>query len=136
MIEKIFEILQIYPRIGLIVIASLVSLLMVIVYKYTTNQERMKEIKDLNKKFQEEMKKCKDNPQKMLECQKKVLALLGEMMNSSFIPMLITMLPLFVLIAWLRNFYAGTEIAKSWIWYYIGAGIVSNALLRKVLKVH
>jgi len=136
MIEKIFEILQVYPRVGLIIIASLVSLIMVIVYKYTTNQERMKEIKDLNKKLQEEMKKCKDNPEKMLECQKKILELSGEMMKSSFTPMLITMLPLFVLIAWLRNFYAGTEIAKNWIWYYIGAGIVSNMLIRKVLKVH
>jgi len=125
-----------YPRTGLIIIASLVSLAMVITYKYTTNQARMKEIKELNVKLQEEMKKCKDNPKKMLECQKRMLELSGEMMKSSFVPMIITMLPLFVLIAWLRNFYADTELVKSWIWYYIGAGIVSNMLIRKVLKVY
>jgi len=136
MIEGILEILKMHPRTGIILIASLVSLIMVIVYKYATNQERMKEIKEINARLQEEMKKCKDNPKKMLECQKKMLELSGEMMKSSFTPMIITMLPLFVLIAWLKGFYADTELVKSWVWYYIGAGIVSNMLIRKILKVY
>jgi uncharacterized membrane protein (DUF106 family) len=132
----IIELIQASPKISISLIATLVSFAMVLVYKYTTNQERMKEIKNLNKQYQEEMKLHKGNPEKMMEIQKKVMESSMEMMKSSFVPMLITMLPLFVLIVWLRNIYAATEIAKSWIWYYIVFGLVTNTLFRKIFKVH
>jgi uncharacterized membrane protein (DUF106 family) len=132
----IIELLQAYPRASISLIAILVSIFMVIVYKYTTNQTRMKEIKDMNKKYQEEMKLHKGNPEKLMEIQKQVLSLSGEMMKHSLIPMMVTMLPLFILIIWLRNIYGVTSIAGSWIWYYIIVGIFSNTILRKIFNVH
>jgi uncharacterized membrane protein (DUF106 family) len=132
----IIELMQAYPRASISLIAILVSVFMVIVYKYTTNQTRMKEIKDINKKYQEEMKLHKGNPEKLMEIQKQVLSLSGEMMKHSLIPMMVTMLPLFILIIWLRNIYAVTGIAGSWIWYYIIIGIASNSILRKIFNVH
>jgi uncharacterized membrane protein (DUF106 family) len=130
------ELMQAYPRTSISLIAILVSIFMVIIYKYTTNQTRMKEIKDMNKKYQEEMKLHKGNPEKLMEIQKQVLSLSGEMMKHSLIPMMVTMLPLFILIIWLRNIYGVTSIAGSWIWYYIIVGIVSNTMLRKIFNVH
>lgn len=132
----IIELMQAYPRTSISLIAILVSIFMVIIYKYTTNQTRMKEIKDMNKKYQEEMKLHKGNPEKLMEIQKQVLSLSGEMMKHSLIPMMVTMLPLFILIIWLRNIYGVTSIAGSWIWYYIIVGIVSNTMLRKIFNVH
>jgi uncharacterized membrane protein (DUF106 family) len=132
----IIELMQAYPRASISLIAILVSVFMVIIYKYTTNQTRMKEIKDMNKKYQEEMKLHKGNPEKLMEIQKQVLSLSGEMMKHSLIPMMVTMLPLFILIIWLRNIYAVTGIAGSWIWYYIIIGIASNSILRKIFNVH
>jgi uncharacterized membrane protein (DUF106 family) len=132
----IIELLQAYPRASISLIAVLVSIFMVIVYKYTTNQTRMKEIKDMNKKYQEEMKLHKGNPEKLMEIQKQVLSLSGEMMKHSLIPMMVTMLPLFILIIWLRTIYGATAISGSWIWYYIIVGIFSNTILRKIFNVH
>ena len=129
----IIEILQSYPKLTISVIAILITLVMTFIYKFTTDQERLGEIKKEQKKYQEEAKNHKDNPQKMMEINKKVLQLSGEMMKHSLKPMAITMLPMFVLIIWLRNIY--TPILSSWIWYYIIVGIVSNGIFRKMLKV-
>ena len=129
----IIEILQTYPKLTISVIAALITLFMTLVYKYTTDQERLSEIKKEQKKYQEEAKNHKNNPQKMMEINKKVLQLSGEMMKHSLKPMAITMLPMFVLIIWLRNIYS--PILSSWIWYYILVGIVTNGIFRKLMNV-
>lgn len=134
----IVELIKLYPKASVILISIVVSFFMVFVYKYTTNQSRMKEVKEMQKKYQKEFQKFREmkDHKKMMEVQKKMMEVSMEMMKSSLIPMTITMLPLFVLIIWLRNVYTLTDIAKTWIWYYIGFGLISNSLLRKLLKVY
>ena len=129
----ITEILQSYPKLTISIVAALITLVMTFIYKFTTDQDRLREIKKEQKKYQEEAKNHKSNPQKMMEINKKVLQLSGEMMKHSLKPMAITMLPMFVLIIWLRNIYS--PILSSWIWYYIIVGIISNGVFRKFLKV-
>ena len=129
----ITEILQSMPKASIILVAMIITFGMTLIYKYTTNQERLREIKKDQKKYQEEAKNHKDNPQKIMEINKKVLQLSAEMMKHSMKPMLITMLPMFVVIVYIRNIYS--PVLSSWIWYYILAGLLSNGLFRKFLKV-
>ncbi|MEM4230764.1 MAG: EMC3/TMCO1 family protein [Candidatus Pacearchaeota archaeon] len=129
----IIELMQSYPRISIAIVSTLVTLFMTLVYKYTTNQTRIAEIKKTQKEYQEKAKELKNHPEKMMEVQKKILELSGEMMKHSLKPMIITMLPMFVLIMWIRNIYA--SVLSSWIWYYIIFGILTNSLFRKLLKV-
>ena len=56
-------------------------------------------------------------------------------MRHSFKPLLITMIPLLILLWWVRTLFAETAIATSWIWWYILAGIISSIIIRKALDV-
>jgi uncharacterized membrane protein (DUF106 family) len=129
----IVELMQQYPRASIIVVSTLITFFMTLIYKYTTNQARLGEIKKMQKDYQEQSKALKDHPDKLMEMQKKILALSTEMMKHSLKPMLITTLPMFVLIIWIRNIY--TPVLSSWIWYYIISALVLNSIFRKALNV-
>jgi uncharacterized membrane protein (DUF106 family) len=58
-----------------------------------------------------------------------------ETMKHSFKPMIITFLPIIVFFGMIRGWYATTEIASSWIWFYIGGSIVSSIFFRKLFKL-
>lgn len=135
-IEFISSLIKAQPRISVIVIAVIVTFLSMLVTKYFTNQERMKELKEVQKKCQIKIKENKSNPQKMMEIQKEMMACSMEMMKYSFKPMFITFIPIIILIGFLRNVYVGTIIQGSWIWYYIITSIAASFPLRKILKVY
>jgi uncharacterized membrane protein (DUF106 family) len=129
----IIELLQNYPKASIVLLSVLITFVLTLIYKYTTNQERIGEIKKMQKDYQEKAKALKSQPEKMMEMQKKILELSGEMMKHSMKPMLITMIPMFVLIIWIKKIYA--PVLSSWIWYYILSAIIFNSLFRKLLKV-
>jgi uncharacterized membrane protein (DUF106 family) len=128
----IIELIQNYPRISIIVLSLIITLLITIVNFFMVDRKRMKEIRDKQKKLREEMKSFKDNPEKMLEINKKMMEDMPEQLKHSFKPMLVTLVPLLILFSWLRTTYAETIIASTWIWWYIGASIVFSIILRKV----
>ena len=121
------------PKLSIIALSFLVTLGMTLVTKYVTDQNRMKELKELQKACQIKLKDNKGNPEKMAEIQKEIMSCSMELMKHSFKPMLFTMIPLLILIYWVRGIY--TDVLSTWIWWYIGAGLVSSIVLRKVLKV-
>ncbi|MBU3907403.1 MAG: DUF106 domain-containing protein [Nanoarchaeota archaeon] len=123
------------PKASIIGISFLVTLVMTLVTKYFTNQNRMKELKDMQKACQIKLKDHKGNPEKMSEINKEMMECSMEMMKHSFKPMFITFLPLILMFWWLRGAMTATVLAGNWIWYYIIAGILSSIILRKVLKV-
>ncbi|MEK6760713.1 MAG: hypothetical protein AABX93_02205, partial [Nanoarchaeota archaeon] len=57
------------------------------------------------------------------------------MLRYSMKPLLITMIPLLLLITWLKGVYSVTTIASTWLWWYIGAGVISSITFRKIFKV-
>lgn len=132
----VVEILTSYPRISVIVIALLVSLFISIIQKYFGNQERMKEIKQKQKSLQEKMKEHqKDgNHDKVMELQKEMFSHMGETFKHSFKPMLITMVPLLILIYWLKDIY-NPILGGWWLAWYIGASLVFSMVWRKVLNL-
>jgi len=127
--------IQANPKLSIILISLVVTIFITIVRYYMTDRERMREIKEKQKELRKEMKTHKGNPQKMMEIQQKMLEDMPEQMKQSFKPMLITLVPILLIFGWVRSTYAGTAIASSWIWWYIGSSICFSIILSKVFKL-
>jgi len=126
------------PLIAMLIISLLMTLLITLSYKYLTNQELMKSLKNELKDFQKQMKDNKDNAQKVMEIQKQSLEKNMKYMMHSFKPTLYTFIPLIIIFTWLRNTYSGKGaliFGLTWIWVYIISSIIFSILLRKLLKV-
>ncbi|MAG78979.1 hypothetical protein CMI40_01235 [Candidatus Pacearchaeota archaeon] len=121
------------PKLSVVTISFLITLAMTLVTKYYTNQNRMKELKDIQKACNIKLKNAEGDTEKIKEVQKELMDCSLELMKHSMKPMLFTFLPLIILFWWIRNIYI--DILAGWIWWYIGAGIISSIVLRKVLKV-
>lgn len=133
--DYLLPFIQSYPKISIIIAALGVSLLISVINYFVLDKERMREIKKKQTELQEEMKKHKDNPQKMMELQKEMMSHMGETMKHSFKPMLITLIPILFIFGFMKNAFATTEIAKTWIWYYIGTSIVGSIIFRKLFNL-
>ncbi|MBU2637566.1 MAG: DUF106 domain-containing protein [Nanoarchaeota archaeon] len=125
----------------ILLISFLLTLLTTLIYKYATDQELMKTIKEDIKALQAEMKGLKDKPEKLMSKQKEAMQKNMKMMMQSFKPMLITFIPIVFIFGWLRGHYTALGDPKlffglSWIWTYIIFSIVLSIGLRKLLKVH
>lgn len=121
------------PKAGIIILSFLITLFMTLVTKKFTDQNRMKELKKIQKACQIKIKDHKGDLKKQAEIQKEMMRCSMELMKHSFKPMLFTLLPLIILFWWIRGVYTG--VLSYWIWWYIGTSIVSSIVLRKLLKV-
>lgn len=129
----VIEILQQNPKISIVIIAILVTLISSIITKFLTDQEHLKKLKDRQKELQSQLKTCKGDQCKMMEIQSEMLQITGTMMKSSFKPMFVTLIPFLLLFYWIKSVY--NPILSNWFWYYLGAGIISSLVFRKVLKM-
>jgi uncharacterized membrane protein (DUF106 family) len=127
------ELLISNPKLTIIIISVLVTLIMTLITKHTTNQSRMKELKKIQKACQIKLKDAKGDMKKQQEIQKELMACSMELMKHSFKPMLITFIPLLILIWWIRGIYS--DVLSGWIWYYILASVASSLIFRKVFNV-
>ena len=126
------ELIQSNPKISIVALAFLVSIAITLINYFMVDREKMKQIRQKQKQLREEMKKFKDNPEKMMEINKQMLEDMPEQLKMSFKPMVITLVPLLILFAWLKSTFAATSIASTWIWWYIGASIISSIVTRKL----
>ncbi|RME55497.1 DUF106 domain-containing protein [Candidatus Woesearchaeota archaeon] len=126
---------------GLFAVSFLLTLLITLIYKWVTDQELMKTLKEDMKSMQKELKELKDDPQALMAKQKEVMEKNMKYMMHSFKPMLITFIPIILIFGWLRKYYEtmgnpDVLFGLSWLWSYIIFSIVLSMFLRKVLKVH
>lgn len=127
------------PKIALIIISFLLTLIITVVYKLTTNQKMLKETKEELKEMQKEMRELKNDPKKMMEKQKELMEKNMKMMMHSFKPMIFTFLPIIIIFGWLRGVYqplGKIMFGLSWIWIYIIFSIIFSMIIRKVLKIY
>lgn len=90
------------PHFWIIFILSFIAtILTTIIYKYATDQKRLKEIKLQLKELREKQKKHKNDTKKMMSLQKEMMELNLEMMKQSFKSMLYTFIPLILLFSWM-----------------------------------
>ena len=129
---------------GLGILTLILTFFIVVVYKYTTDQEALKKLRDDNIRIKEEMKTYKDNPQKLMELQKEQFKkAFFEQFKHQLKPMIITIIPMGIVFIYLREFYSNSgnpvlifRVTYGWIIAYIGFSIIFNGMLRKLLKVY
>jgi len=91
------------PTVFTILLSLVVSLLVTFAYKWLTNQELMKSLKEDIKRHQQELKKHKDNPKKFMEIQKQAMDKNLKYMTSSLKPSLFTLIPLLLVFGWMNS---------------------------------
>lgn len=91
---------------GIMIVSLLVTFIITIIYKYTTDQQLLKSVKENQKKLQEEMKKNRDNPKKLMKLQREAMSSSMEMMRESFKSMLYTFIPILILFGWIATHFA------------------------------
>jgi len=126
---------------GIIIISFIIALITTLVYKYFTDQTALKQLKEDNKKLQEEMKNAKGDVKKMADLQKQALQKgFLEPMRHQLKPLIITFIPFILIFGWLRTTYANTGPIFfgyfGWFGTYIIFSIIFTTILRKLLKVY
>jgi len=89
------------PFWAVLIISFLVSLLITVIYKWMTDQDLMKQLKDEMKELQNEMKELKEDPKKVMVVQKKAMETNMKYMTKSMKPTLVTFIPIILIFAWL-----------------------------------
>lgn len=93
------------PFFTIFIISAVITLLITIVYKYTTDQKKMKQIKDDLQKYQKQMRETKDTA-KLMKMQKDALDLNMQYMMASLKSTLYTFIPIIIIFAWLSSHIA------------------------------
>lgn len=126
----------------IVVISFIVSLVTVIVYKYTTDQVLMKLIKEDLDKLNKKMREHKADSQKMMQVQKEMWSKQMTMMKHSFTSTIYTFIPIIILFSWLTANMGKEKILNlgfmqfGWLGSYIIFAIIFSMILRKILKVY
>ena len=93
--------------------ALVTTLITTIIYKYATDQKRLKEIKTKLKALRKKQKEYKNDTKKVMALQKDMMSLNMEMMKQSFKSMLYTFIPLILLFTWMSANIAYDPINPS-----------------------
>jgi len=94
------------PLWGIAVISVILSVIITVIYKYTTNQDLMRDLKKEMKEFQNEVKALRDDPQKAMAVQKRAMETNMKYMMQSFKPMFFTFIPIILIFGWLNTHLA------------------------------
>ncbi len=137
------------PLWSIIILTVILTFLITIAYKFLSNQEVMKKLKQESDALRKEMKTLKNDTEKFMVVQKQAMQKSMEYMRHSMRPTLFYLIPLLLIFSWMGKtfkdygdliswgFYIplfGTGL--SWLGVYIFASIIFSILIRKLLKVH
>jgi len=98
--------LTINPFLAIFLVSLVLSVLITVIYKFMTDQELMKTLKQDMKAMQKEMKALKDHPEKMLAKQKVAMDKNMKYMMHSMKPTLVTFIPIILIFGWLNANFA------------------------------
>ena len=90
------------PLLGILLVSLVLSFIVVLVYKYFTNQVEMKRLKEQQKEYQQKFKELKDKPDEVMKLQKEAMGKNFEYMKHSLKATLITMLPIILVFGWMN----------------------------------
>jgi uncharacterized membrane protein (DUF106 family) len=98
---------------AIFLISLILTFLVTIIYKYTTNQKLMKSLKEELSKLQKDMKALRDKPEQMMKKQKVLMSKNMEYMKHSFRATLFTIIPVLIVFGWLSANLAYEPIYPS-----------------------
>jgi uncharacterized membrane protein (DUF106 family) len=94
------------PFWGILLLSFIISLIITVIYKYTTDQNMMKQLKDEIKEFQKEIKELRSNPEKAMQVQKEAMKTNMKYMSMSMKATLITFIPIIFIFGWMSSHLA------------------------------
>jgi uncharacterized membrane protein (DUF106 family) len=94
-------IIRFSPLIAVILLSVIISLIMTLIYKYTTNQKRMKELKEKLDGYQKELKESKNDQKRMMAINSDMMKVNAEYMKQSIKPMLVSWIPVILIFGWM-----------------------------------
>ncbi len=101
-LENIF-LLKMPPFLAILIISFVITLVTSLVYKFTTDQKKMKKLKDDMKEYQKKIKEfSKSDPQKAMSIQQEAMKQNMEYMKHSFKSTLYTFIPIIIIFGWLN----------------------------------
>jgi uncharacterized membrane protein (DUF106 family) len=107
-------VLTLPPIIGIFLVALMITVIILTVYKFTTDQKKMKQLKEELKEFQTKIKKIsKEDPQKALKIQQEAMSKNMEYAKHSFKSTLYTFLPIMLIFFWLNTHMAYLPIVPD-----------------------
>ena len=124
--------LNLSPFWGLVILALLISLIVTLVYKYATNQDEMKRLKERQKEYQKRMKSLRSDPSEMMKVQKQAMSANMEYMKHSFKAMIYTFIPIILIFGWMSGHLVYDPIMpgdKYEVHAEFAEGVTGNALL-------
>ncbi|MBI2652437.1 DUF106 domain-containing protein [Candidatus Woesearchaeota archaeon] len=95
---------------AVIILAFIVSIIIIVVTKYTTDQTLMKNLKEETKGYQKQIKELKNEPAKAMEMQKKAMEVNMKYMMHSLKPTIITFIPIILIFGWMSSIFAYESI--------------------------
>lgn len=105
-LNPVFSPLLFLPTfLAIIIISFLISMITLLITKYTTDQKLMKQLKEEMKQIQKEMKELRKSPsdaKSLLEVNKRFMQTHRKYMSHSFRSMLFTFIPLIVIYSWMN----------------------------------
>ena len=145
------------PLISVIIYSFIITFFLTWIYKKTTNQTKLKEIKERTAELRKKMMENKGDLAKVNQLQQEMMQLSAGQMKESFKSMIFTFIPLIFIFwflkklylewAWNPNLTNGNIIywhkniplfhdGAGWFLCYIIFGMIFNTILRKYMKVH
>ncbi|MBN4049214.1 DUF106 domain-containing protein [archaeon AH-315-M20] len=91
---------------AIIILSFLISLIITIIYKYTTNQNLMKQLKDEMKAFQKQIKELKAEPERAMKVQKQAMQTNMKYMMQSMKSTLYSFIPIILIFGWMNSNFA------------------------------
>ncbi len=94
----------------IVTLSFIVSLIIILITKFTTDQVLMKKLKDDLKAHQKQIKELRNEPAKAMEVQKKTMELNMKYMMHSLRPTIITFIPIILIFGWMSSTFAFESI--------------------------
>lgn len=101
------------PLFAILILSFMISLLIILITKYTTDQALMKKLKEEIKEYQTQTKQLKNEPAKAMEVQKKAMESNMKYMMHSLKPTLITFIPIILIFGWMSSVFAYESIKPN-----------------------
>lgn len=87
---------------AIVIISLIIALIMILIYKFTTNQTLMKEMKMQLKGYQKQLKEHRGDTAKMSELNKKMMSINMKVFRQSMKSMFVTWIPIILIFGWMN----------------------------------
>jgi len=129
-----------------LILASMVILMITIIYRILIDQNKAKETKIQLGEIQKKLKEVKDNKEETDKATAEMLKLTNQQMRSNMKPMMVTLIVAFAFLPWMGKAFATSTVSLpfslpffgndfGWLAWYIIVSVPLSMMLRKTLGV-